>query len=72
MVKTDPESECKLSGEISALPKTKKRKKMVAWSDKTMSLWLISACFPSKTLQGGSFVLFLSLQLCMEQLRVLI
>lgn len=46
---TDPESEWKLSGEFSALLKTEKKKKKLVWPEQTISLWLISACFPSKT-----------------------
>lgn len=70
---TDPESEWKLSGEFSALLKTEKKKK--AGLVRTDHQFVADFClFSLKNFQGpsGSFVLFLSLQLCMEQLRVLI
>lgn len=67
---TDPESEWKCSGEFSALSKIEKKK----WPGQNI-LFVADLClFSLKNFQGpsGSFVLFLSLQLCMEQLRVLI
>lgn len=55
-------------------PRLKKKKQTKKWPGQNILFVADLHLFALKNFQGpsGSFVLFLSLQLCMEQLRVLI